>query len=83
MEWTEGPDFFTDSTLGLGSGVSLQYEKTFLAVGGENYLTGLYSEKIQEYQPDEHVFVTLNETMKNSREFFAGCIIPDDFISCQ
>jgi hypothetical protein len=79
LSWRTGPVLPIAGDLCFGA--SVQYENTFLVVGGGNVISGEEPD-IYKYDPDNESWITLAENLKNGRERFAAFLVPNDYIQC-
>ena len=75
MTWHYGPDL----EYPIYYGASVQWQNTFLIVGGENY--GGYLDTIWKFDVDNDRWVLLNRTLTTGRCFSASILVPYSY--CQ
>jgi hypothetical protein len=77
MTWRPGPNLPTAHTYAR----TVQFEDTFLAVGG-NDANNRLSKKIYKFEPSSESWIELVERLPLARSFPATFFVPSDFIQC-
>lgn len=74
-----------DLPYGMAFGGSIQWDQTFLAVGGYRLNTdGFgYSGKIFRYEPETESWTEMPQELSIPRREFTAFLVPENFVQCQ
>ena len=73
MEWRLGPDLPTDGRAANG----VQFEDTFLIVGGERYNTN-----VLEFEPATETWKIREEKLPIGRQHHSAFLVPGSYLNC-
>jgi hypothetical protein len=83
MTWRNGPNDIPTDGAALFFGASVQFEDTFLAVGGtDGHALGVVTTTIFKFDPATEDWVELCEKLTIPRRDFTSFLVPADYIQC-
>jgi hypothetical protein len=80
MQWREGP-YDLPAPFFLNAGASVQFENTFIAVGGESSTSE--SNRLYQFDPyNGEGWIERDEKLSTPRKALSSFLVSNDYISC-